>query len=498
MNKEQKTFGIAIVGCGQIVTHHINAILSNHTNKKKNHNNNTDDTPDRFQIIAVCDPSHERRYTIIEQIKHMNQSIVYETVSSVDSDNNVDTTTTTTTTTATLQNEDNNIHWIYQFNTLEDMIHYNSAQQQQIQQKQKPISSMIDMILIAVPHDLHESITIYALEATQYHQSSSSSSLWENDHTMIVLEKPIAITKQACTNLLHASIQYQHRLMIAEQSPYWPAVVTTKQLIHEQNQIGTIISIASYYYESMRDNVTSGSVDDTCGALGWRGSIGRSGGGIIIDGGLHWIRPIREITKLRITKVIGVICPIPSIQQKLGMEGETLGHAMFELQQQRKQQPDDFTTNENEDTLTVTPLIATYSACMLPNPIPMAYDQCPYIRITGTDGEIIIAGTGLQKNVYNAGGVRLYNVQYPNGKEMLVFKDDDKDMNQNIQDRADEQQQQRTDFFMAFDGLWDEIYRIRSDNDTDAAHESVIRAIDDVQVVFAIYKSAQTKQWESI
>jgi predicted dehydrogenase len=518
---------IVIIGCGQIVTHHIDAIFG-----PTNSANNDNDSSGRHKyhhhhrLLAVCDPSPERRQIILQQVKDIHN----------DNNNNNAAAMKTTTTPSTVTPE------TLQFNTLEDLIEYsnNSSSHIDSTEEDESILSLIDIILIAVPHDLHESIAIRALEVTAVDATTTKPSLNTSTSntepplrrhrrtTWIVLEKPIAVTESAIEQLHIATIQYQYRLIIAEQSPYWPALRKAHQLIHNEHAIGSqIISIASYYYESMRDNITSGSVEVTTGNLGWRGSIQRAGGGIMIDGGLHWIRPIREICDVhrsggggggkgcantvdsirtkqqkngyRISKVMGVLCPIPSIQAALGMEGETLGHALLELTcKSDKVANDGEITTEAAATTTTTaaaaakevssttqlppPIIATYSACMLPNPAVMAYDRCPYLRITGTTGELIIAGTGLQKHVSNAGGLRLYNPQYPHGKEMLLDETSTSP--------------QRTDFFMAFHGLWDEIRRIRTEQDEMAAYETVIRAMDDVRTVLAIYRSAQTQQWE--
>ena len=45
--------------------------------------------------------------------------------------------------------------------------------------------------------------------------------------------------------------------------------------------------------------------------------------------------------------------------------------------------------------------------------------------------------------------------------------------------------------------LWVEVYRICSERDYEKAHETVIRAADDVRTVLAMYKSAETGMWES-
>jgi hypothetical protein len=53
-------------------------------------------------------------------------------------------------------------------------------------------------------------------------------------------------------------------------------------------------------------------------------------------------------------------------------------------------------------------------------------------------------------------------------------------------------------FFLGFAGLWQDILRMARTNDKVAAHESVVRAADDVRVVLAIYKSSETGQWETV
>ena len=251
-------------------------------------------------------------------------------------------------------------------------------------------------------------------------------------------------------------------LIIAEQSPYWQEVVRAKKAIAD-GEIGNIVSAAAYYYESMRDNVTSGSVDSS-GGLGWRGSLTRAGGGIAIDGGLHWIRPLREMLNGRIEEVVGVVRR--NLAPALRMEGESLGHALFKIAP--SEGPLSQPSGSGE-------LIATYSCNMLAT-APMAHDICPYFRITGDKGELIIHGDGLLRHP-GAGGLRLYNEKNPTGLEL--FPSD-----------------REGGFFLGFAGLWQEIHRIVTEIDYKAAHESVVRASDDVRVVLALYKSSETKRWE--
>ena len=409
---------IAIVGCGQIVTHHLEAIAS---------------LP--FRVVALCDPSAERRAVLDTLV-------------------------------ATASQQQQQHHHPQQFNTLDDLLLDDD--------NNNDLLATIGIIFIAVPHDLHESIALQALQATTT--------------TYVVLEKPLAPTHDACDRLVQASHDYNHRLMIAEQSPYWQEIVLARQLIQEQRAIGdTIVSAAAYYYESMRDNITSGSINNNNdddqqqksggGYLGWRGSVARAGGGIALDGGLHWIRPLREICGGRIEQVVGVVRT--HLAPELQMEGESLGHALFQFASAAA--PDDEDDAAAPSSLRqppgAGPLIATYSCNMLAT-APMAHDTCPYFRITGNQGEIVVHGDGLFKANPGAGGLRLYNEEHPMGKEMFP---------------AD----RKGGFFLGFTGLWERIAHIIATHDTAAAHETVVRAADDVRVVLALYKSSRTRQWES-
>lgn len=386
--------GLAIVGCGQIVTHHLSAIAS----------------LQKFVVRALCDPSSERRQVIQDLLTPAADAEVAH------------------------------------FESLQDLI------------QDKSILEQIQVIFIAVPHDLHETLACQALRET---------------NSVVVMEKPLAPVRDACDRLVQASLQYSQnkgRLIIAEQSPYWQEVALAKTMINA-GAIGQIVSAAAYYYESMRDNVTSGSVDSATGGLGWRGSLKRAGGGIAMDGGLHWIRPLREMCG-RIDSVVGVIRT--HLAPELQMEGESLGHALFKITPPVEQQ----SLSPLSQPAGSGPLIATYSCNMLAT-APMAHGMCSYFRITGNKGELVIHGDGLFKEQPGAGGMRLYDQENPTGKELFAS------------DRSG-------GFFLGFTGLWQHIYKIIVEHDAAAAHETVVRAADDVRVVLALYKSSETGQWETV
>jgi UDP-N-acetyl-2-amino-2-deoxyglucuronate dehydrogenase len=403
-SSKESQLGLAIVGCGQIVTHHLHEIQKLGS----------------YQVRALCDPSPHRRQAI--------QEIAATCTDDCDS---------------------NNSNAPAQYDSLDDLM------------KDETVFATVHIIFIAVPHDLHERLALQALSTS---------------NRIVVMEKPLAPTGASCDKLVQTSRDLlassdaggarAAMLIIAEQSPYWQEVVKARILIAD-GAIGQVVSAAGYYYESMRDNVTSGDVAED-GGLGWRGSLKRAGGGIVIDGGLHWIRPLREMCG-RIQSVVGVTRK--NLAPDLQMEGETLAHALFQME-------------EDEDTVEALrqpqgsgPLVATYSSNMV-STAPMAHDICPYFRITGNKGEIVIHGDGLFKEKPGAGGLRLYNEAHPEGVEQFAL------------DR-------QGGFFLGFHGLWQEVHRICKVNDQVAAHDTVVRAADDVQTALALYRSAKSGRWES-
>ena len=202
-------FGLAVVGCGQIATHHLDAIASRLQGK--------------LFLRALIDPSAERR-NVLTNLPSSKSLLVDGAPKQYDT---MDT-------------------------LFEDTDFFSSA---------------VDIIFIAVPHDLHEMLAMQALA----------------QHKIVVLEKPLAPTLESCNNLVAASEKLVPQtadkscgpmLIIAEQSPYWESVALARKLIAE-GTIGRVVTAAAYYYESMRDNITSGSVDAS-GGLGWRGSIARA------------------------------------------------------------------------------------------------------------------------------------------------------------------------------------------------------------------------------
>ena len=330
--------GVAIVGCGQIMTHHVAAMAASGA---------------ALRVRALCDPSPARRAVIRELVAASGLA-------------------------------DAPAAALAEFDGLDGLLSDARA------------SARVRRRAVAVPHDAHEgALALEAMRAGKH----------------VVLEKPLAPTLAACraprarrARRARGDADGDGMLVVAEQSPHWQEIVRAKELI-AAGAIGDVLSAASYYYESMRDNVTSGV--DADGGLGWRCSLARAGGGIVIDGGLHWLRPLREL--LGDPEAV-VAVTRAHVQPGLRMEGETLAHALLRVRAGGADRP--FTAQPQG----AGPLVATYSAHML-HTAPMAHDACPYFRVTGSAGELVVAGDGLDPD--GGGGLRLYDDAHPSGVELF-------------------------------------------------------------------------------
>ena len=384
---------LVIVGCGQIVTHHCAALGAL--------------PPSTFKIVALVDPSEERRQVIYTQLRDKSPHLLESA--------------------------------LMECNSLDDVL------------DNERIVSQKPAVFISVPHDLHVTLAKQALDAG----------------LDVVMEKPLAPTIEGCKELLQHADQSEGMLIISEQSPYWQEVAKAKELLQE-GAIGTVISAAAYYYESMRDNVTSGT--DAAGGLGWRTSLKRAGGGIVIDGGLHWLRPLREFCG-EVDCVVGVC---RNAEAGLGMEGETLAHALLKMSPKSSDDESSCSSSHQSQPKNSGQLVATFSANMM-HTAPMAHDECPYFRLTGTKGEMIIYGTGLNPN--GGGGLKLYNEENIGGVDLFP------------RDR-------RGGFFLGFQGVWEVVAGILAEGDRTRARDTVRNAAADVAVALTLYKSSESRKWE--
>ena len=271
----------------------------------------------------------------------------------------------------------------------------------------------LDAVDIMLPHHLHEEAATMAFAAGKH----------------VVLEKPMATTLDACERILAAARAAGTVFMIAEQSQYWPDAVKVQQLIRE-GAIGEIIT------------ARAASVEPPVSAQGptrpWRLVKAEAGGGICIDGGLHWIRPLR----MWLGDVDEVVAALDYPHEE--MEGESLAYAIFR-----------FTSGK----------FAAYEA------LRAGAAQAPNedFRVTGTEGILVIENGRTRRTV-------LYNPHHPEGRDVPLPLGATHSLAYGLE---------LADFAQA----------VLKGTPLTATPED---SLGDLRTVLAMYRSAESRQWEKV
>lgn len=213
-----------------------------------------------------------------------------------------------------------------------------------------------DAVDIMLPHDAHLKACYEAYNAQKH----------------VLLEKPIARTIAEAEKILQGAQVHGLKLMVAEQAQYWTDVIRAREIIDE-GEIGEVISGRACFYDPLRRNPDE--------PLPWRFSLGSAGGGISIDGGAHWIRPMR----MMLGEIHSVIAATSRHIEE--MEGESLAHAIFRFE---------------------SGVFGSFQALQSVAPVGPIED----FRITGTDGELIIERG-------RHGRLMLYNREHESGMVVM-------------------------------------------------------------------------------
>ena len=269
-----------------------------------------------------------------------------------------------------------------------------------------------DAVDIMLPHDLHEEAATAAFAAGKH----------------VVLEKPMAPDLAACERILAAARGAGTVFMIAEQSQYWPDVVRVRELI-EEGAIGDVVTARATYFDPF--------TPDPEDPVPWRFRLDRAGGGVCIDGGAHWIRPLRMWLG-EIDEVLGV-----TGRHIEAMEGESWAHALFRFE---------------------SGVMATFDAMLCAAPHSDAFD----FRVTGTRGELVI-GNGRD------GVLRLFDADHPDG---VVLMD-------SYPGKLDSYGYELHDFSLA----------VLEGKDLEASAEY---SLGELRAAHAIYRSAASSSWEKV
>jgi UDP-N-acetyl-2-amino-2-deoxyglucuronate dehydrogenase len=165
-----------------------------------------------------------------------------------------------------------------------------------------------DAVDIMLPHHLHRPIALEAFAAGKH----------------VLLEKPMAPTIVEAKTILRASAKASLVFMMAENSQYWPEVVRAQELVRG-GAIGKLLSGRGWHHgvHDVSGDWARRGPNGEAGAS-WRFDKAIMGGGVIIDGGAHWIRPLRMLLG-EIEHVVGTTAhPVQDY------EGESLGRALFQ------------------------------------------------------------------------------------------------------------------------------------------------------------------------
>lgn len=270
-----------------------------------------------------------------------------------------------------------------------------------------------DAVDIMVPHDLHEALTEQAFALGKH----------------VLLEKPIAQDLISAERVLAIGAAAEQVLMIGENSQYWPDVVTVDRLIAD-GAIGDVIA-AQAAFELRFDPFWYP------GTRPWRFDLLRTGGGVVIDGGAHWIRPLRMWLG-EIDAVIGITGrPIEK------MDGESLAQALLRFE---------------------SGVVASFLALTSPANL----SDMPWFRVMGTKGELLI------RSGFEAGGVDLYDDNNPEGKALSG-------------DHG---------YFHSFKPELEDFAALVLDGKLPVAPPE--KALGEMRTALALYRSAQSGVWESV
>ncbi|MBA2652784.1 MAG: Gfo/Idh/MocA family oxidoreductase [Tatlockia sp.] len=279
------------------------------------------------------------------------------------------------------------------------------------------IKGDFDAVDIMLPHHLHEEAAIVAFKAGKH----------------VLLEKPIAPTLAACSRIFAAAKKAAEKnntvFMVGENAQYWPEIREVKRLI-DSGAIGEIQTAMANFIFPFDETVRQMMVNQ------WRSRLAQMGGGIVIDGGSHWLRPLRMW--------MGEIHSVAAATQpsRKELEGESLCHAILRFQSGK---------------------IAYFGANMVSSHTALQ----PWWKITGDKGEIWIE-SGFQ------GRLLLVNADYP--------------------DPAGKQIMEPQGYFASFGyQLHDFSQAILHEKPLDANPES---ALMDLETIHTLYRAAKTQRWE--
>ena len=198
----------------------------------------------------------------------------------------------------------------------------------------------LDAVALLVPHHLHERLALEAFEAGLH----------------VALEKPMSTDLDSCERILSAAENNAPKVfMLTENAQYWPEVIAAYDLINS-GAIGDVFTARAWHHHGPPKEFYPD-------AESWRFSAEASGGGVALDTGSHWIRPLRMM--------LGEIDEVVAVTDRLWdeMEGESLVRSLMRFR--------------NGATASFDVILAKGAVALQ-----------PHFQVSGTLGEIVITVMG--------------------------------------------------------------------------------------------------------
>jgi predicted dehydrogenase len=242
----------------------------------------------------------------------------------------------------------------------------------------------------------------------------------------VLLEKPMAPTLDACDRILATAAHSGTVFMVAENAQYWPEVAAVRDLLVD-GAIGDVVTAhADTFFPALAEFY------DVEGA--WRLDAAAAGGGIAIDTGSHWLRPLRCWLGEAEQVVAALGRPYPQ------MQGESLCRALIRFR---------------------SGVVASFDAMLATGAVAPG----PLFRVTGTRGEITVEGSGW---------VKLWDGREPRGTKVG----------------------EQGGYLQSYEGEWHDFVRAVRDGTPPAA--TAEDALGELRLALAMYRSAQSGRWEDV
>ncbi len=268
-----------------------------------------------------------------------------------------------------------------------------------------------DAALVMVPHHLHEEVAGAVLGAGRH----------------LLLEKPIAHSVEAAERVLALGADADVVFQVAENAQFWPEVVEVQRLIAD-GAIGDVISARSWHCAPpMGAFYPEGA---------WRLSAGAAGGGVAIDTGSHWFRPLRMWLG-EVTEVLAV-----TGHPFTAMEGESMVRSLCRFD---------------------SGVVASFDVTLTPGAAALE----PFFQVTGTNGELVVEALGEVRLWNGAPGTELTGEVVARGSYFDSYGGQIQAFEATVLDGAD--------------------YPVPPEY-----------ALGELRAAHALYRSAESRQWERV